>query len=185
MPKNQGFTIIELLVVVTIIGLLASVVLSSLQISKRSARESATFSTMIQIKKALEVYAVSYGQYPKETEDYDATSFANLFDGEAKFDDFIRKTPSEGGFLGDFFTKALLGPGERASTNLNYYHYFTKSNFDTTIRKCGNQIATKYVLAVRSDEPLSQIPKLYSQSEGCANGSDDWCSNYYCITSNY
>lgn len=182
MPRNQGFTIIELLVVIAIIGLLSSVVLTSLQTSKASARESTTLSTLIQIKKALEVYAVGHGGYPNETTDYDATSFPTpAFDPASKFDNFLTKTPPDG-FLGEFFTKVLQGPGGKANSNLNYYHYFTRANFDTIERRCGNNIATKYILAVRSDEPLNQVPKLYSSGEGCGGG---WCANYYCITSDY
>lgn len=182
MQRNQGFTIIELLVVIAIIGLLSSVVLTSLQTSKASARESTTLSTLIQIKKALEVYAVSHGGYPNEANNYNATSFPTpTFDPANKFNDFLTKKPPDG-FLGEFFTKVLQGPGNKTSSILNYYHYFTRNDFDSVNRSCGNMMATKYILAVRSDEPLNQIPKLYSSGEGCGGG---WCANYYCITSNY
>jgi len=61
--KSHGFTLIELLVVVAIIGLLASVVVSSLGEARRSSRDAIRKSDLRAIKFALELYHAEYGTY--------------------------------------------------------------------------------------------------------------------------
>jgi len=62
--SNKGFTLIELLVVVAIIGVLASIVLSSLNNAQSRARDARRVRDMNTIKKKLELYYVDNGHYP-------------------------------------------------------------------------------------------------------------------------
>jgi len=63
--KSKGFTLIELLVVVAIIGILATVVLSSLSSARESARDAKRLSDIKTIQTALEMYANdNSGRYP-------------------------------------------------------------------------------------------------------------------------
>jgi prepilin-type N-terminal cleavage/methylation domain-containing protein len=65
MIKNKGFTLIELLVVIAIIGLLSSVVLASLNSARIKSRDVVRKENLIQIRNALELYALSNnGNYP-------------------------------------------------------------------------------------------------------------------------
>jgi type II secretion system protein G len=66
MIKKQGFTLIELLVVIAIIGLLASIVLVSLNATRKKARDSKRLSDLKQIQLAIEMYYDDNGYYPKE-----------------------------------------------------------------------------------------------------------------------
>lgn len=61
--KNSGFTLIELLVVVAIIGLLASIVLTSLNTARGKARDALRKSSFGQIRTALELYYDAHGTY--------------------------------------------------------------------------------------------------------------------------
>lgn len=61
---KRGFTLIELLVVVAIIGLLSSVVLSSLSVARSKARDAQRKAQIDQFTKALQIYYTSYGVYP-------------------------------------------------------------------------------------------------------------------------
>ena len=63
----KGFTLIELLVVVAIIGLLSSVVLSSLNSARAKARDAQVKIEFNQLRKALALYFDKYGLYPNET----------------------------------------------------------------------------------------------------------------------
>lgn len=64
-PKNaRAFTLIELLVVIAIIGVLASIVLTSLNSARSKARDAARKQTFQQIRLALEAYNNKYGAYP-------------------------------------------------------------------------------------------------------------------------
>lgn len=62
--NNKGFTLIELLIVIAIIGILSSVVLSSLNAARLKARNVARISQLNQIRKSLELYYDDHGAYP-------------------------------------------------------------------------------------------------------------------------
>ncbi|MDO8552393.1 MAG: type II secretion system protein [bacterium] len=70
--RQKGFTLIELLVVIAIIGILSSVVLSSLNTARAKGRDARRISDVKQLQLALELYYDSTGSYPA------AISTANL-----------------------------------------------------------------------------------------------------------
>lgn len=61
---NRGFTLVELLVVIAIIGLLASVVLTSLSSARRKSRDAKRLADMKQLATALELYFNDFSGYP-------------------------------------------------------------------------------------------------------------------------
>lgn len=63
---KRGFTLIELLVVVAIIGMLSSVVLSSLNTARANARDARRLQDLKQIQTAMELYYSANGTYPCE-----------------------------------------------------------------------------------------------------------------------
>lgn len=62
--KQRGFTLLELLVAIAIIGLLAAIVLASLGPSRERARNAQVLSQMYEYQKALDLYYLSEGRYP-------------------------------------------------------------------------------------------------------------------------
>ena len=64
---RKGFTLIELLVVIAIIGILASVVLTSLSSAREKSRDAKRISEIVQISKALELYFDNNQSYPSTT----------------------------------------------------------------------------------------------------------------------
>ncbi len=61
---NQGFTLLELLVAIAIIGILASIVIASLSSSREQARNKKVLVQMDQYSKALELYYTNHRRYP-------------------------------------------------------------------------------------------------------------------------
>ncbi len=60
----RGFTLLEVMVVITIIGLLATVILASVADSQRNARDARRASDIREIQKSLELYRNANGLYP-------------------------------------------------------------------------------------------------------------------------
>lgn len=64
MYKQKGFTIVELLIVVVIIGILAAIVVVAYNGITSQANDSAVESDLATIAKKLEIYKVENGSYP-------------------------------------------------------------------------------------------------------------------------
>jgi prepilin-type N-terminal cleavage/methylation domain-containing protein len=62
--QKSGFTLIELMVVVAIVGLIATAVLASMQSSRIAARDAQRVQEARQLVSALELYRNQNGRYP-------------------------------------------------------------------------------------------------------------------------
>lgn len=61
---KKGFTLVELLVVISIIGVLVTVALGSFRSSQARGRDAERKSDLKQISSSLELYYSDYGKYP-------------------------------------------------------------------------------------------------------------------------
>ncbi|HZK83872.1 MAG TPA: prepilin-type N-terminal cleavage/methylation domain-containing protein, partial [Desulfosporosinus sp.] len=66
--REHGFTLIEVLAVIIIIGILGAVAIPKLVASTLSARQKADVATAHQVKGALDRYQLENGTYPKGTD---------------------------------------------------------------------------------------------------------------------
>lgn len=62
--KKKGFTLVELMVVIVIMGVLVSIGTFAFQSSQKKSRDSRRKSDLDQITKALEMYNTDVGNYP-------------------------------------------------------------------------------------------------------------------------
>lgn len=63
-PKQKGFTIVELLIVIVVIGILAAITIVAYNGVQQRARDSKRQSDIAVLQKALEMYHVDNGGYP-------------------------------------------------------------------------------------------------------------------------
>lgn len=65
--KSKGFTLIEMLIVITIIALLASLILVGMGGARAKTRDSRRVADLHNVMNALELYYAKEGQYPDGT----------------------------------------------------------------------------------------------------------------------
>src|SRR5882724_11487863 len=63
--QQSGFTLIELIVVVTIIGILAAVAVSNVRYAQQKARESALRHDLFEMRKSIDDYYADKQKYPE------------------------------------------------------------------------------------------------------------------------
>src|SRR3989440_10460978 len=63
--QQSGFTLIELIVVVTIIGILAAVAVSNVKWANQKAREAALRHDLFEMRKAIDDYYADKQKYPE------------------------------------------------------------------------------------------------------------------------
>lgn len=64
--KQSGFTIVELLIVIVVVGILAAISIAAYTGTQQRARDSARTTAVRQIQRALELYRVEHGRYPPQ-----------------------------------------------------------------------------------------------------------------------
>ncbi len=62
--KNRGFSLLELLAVVTILGIIAAVVIPRISVSASAAKTSANAQNIAEINSAVERWYFNKGTYP-------------------------------------------------------------------------------------------------------------------------
>lgn len=76
--KQKGFTIVELLIVIVVIGILAAITIVAYNGIQGRAKDSQTDSALSQVKKAMEIYRADNGFYPACGTDNGGCSYTAL-----------------------------------------------------------------------------------------------------------
>lgn len=67
LSHKRGFTLIELMMVIAIIGVLSSVILSSLNSARSQARDARRIAGIKQLQNALDLHYDTYGHFPRSS----------------------------------------------------------------------------------------------------------------------
>ena len=66
LPLTRGFTLVELLMVITIIGILAALVVGLMAVATKKSRESQVRAMLSELVTAIEAYKTRMGHYPPD-----------------------------------------------------------------------------------------------------------------------
>lgn len=151
--RTQGFTLVEILIVVVILGILAAVVIPQFTSASETAKQASLTTQLQTIRSQLELYQVQHnGQYPKQAE---MEGFMNL----------VKTTDVNGSVDGDDFGPYLMKPpgnpftagpnaalvGASASADVGWVYNGGPGEGDGRIRACLSwQVADG--LALSSDD---------------------------------
>jgi len=135
----RAFTLIELMVVITIIALLTGIIMTNLAPAKGKARDSARVSDVAQIQLALEQYFDRCGQYPPAPLD--------LTNGTG----CPSATPPI--TLGSYISRIPIPPATGSGS----------AQYDYATNASGTQIPTDYVLHAHLEYPNETLANSLTQ----------------------
>jgi len=152
--KNKGFTLIEMLVVVAVIGLLASLILVGLSSFRTRGRDTRRVADTKEVQNGLELYYMKNGQYPVVSGGDATTRWAALEQELVEAGIGVTKLPQD------------------PTAPTRSYDYGAPSD------------GQKYVIAVPIEDPSSNASLLQTDIDGnlygvdCGDSSDD---QIYCV----
>jgi len=74
--KFRGFTLVEILIVIAILGILLGIVFVSFSGARASARDAVRMNDLRNLEKILEVYKISHNRYPTSSVDFLIAGYA-------------------------------------------------------------------------------------------------------------
>ncbi len=75
MKGAEGFTLVELMTVVTIIGILATLAVPNYQYSTQKARETVLKQALFVLRDVIDQYRADHGKYPKALSELTAVGY--------------------------------------------------------------------------------------------------------------
>ncbi|GGB71634.1 type II secretion system major pseudopilin GspG [Shewanella inventionis] len=115
--KQRGFTLLEVMVVIVILGILASMVVPNLMGNKDKADQQKAVSDIVALENALDMYKLDNSIYPTTEQGLDALVQKSTSSPEPRnFRDggYVKRLPQDP-WRNDYF---LLSPGENGKIDI-------------------------------------------------------------------
>ena len=146
--KSKGFTLIELIVVIAIIGLVSSIVTSQLGESKKQARDAQRMSDLRQIKNALELFYLDHGYYPASDCGWDCNGYRYSWNNgwttlQTDLAPYIKELPRDplrgtcGPWTDGCYSYAYGNVGR--NSNRHQYDLTTQLEYQSSPYRCGSK----------------------------------------------
>ncbi len=170
--RSRGFTIVELLIVVVVIGILASITLIAFNSVQAKARDSQRLQDIKTIVKALEVYKTNNGIYPDEVQTVGGGGWEVTSDGTNPTN-FLSALVSANGISRVPIdprnkTSGGLDPNMGATNYVYYYHRYAAGSNGCIVSR-----GDFYVLGVQRMESIP-AGSSHPTSPGFACSGTNW-----------
>lgn len=131
---QRGFTIVELLIVIVVIGILAAIVIVAYNGIQNSARTQGANSAASNMQKKIEAYNAATGAYPTSTTAATASAFNTLLNGrsESKLGDLAAGTPSAANGQETVQIQYCNAPSGAQAIRVGYWDYGAGALADTS-----------------------------------------------------
>lgn len=169
--NKKGFTLIEMLIVVTVVGLLAGFSLGGLESSRQKSRDAKRLADAERINLALEMYHQLAGRYPSISSD---SCCGGWDQGPCGNDEFIGALESSG-----IIAKVPLDPGSYSGTGCYGYNYY---RYNAGSHGCDSSKGPFYVFGIRDMETSG---RPHSKSPGWSCPDRDWQNEFDWVTGGF
>jgi type II secretion system protein G len=160
---KAGFTLVELLVVISIIGILASIALVSFRSAQFRSRDAQRKSDLKQLTSALELFYADYGRYPASVNGQIAgcpSTTASLCTwGSSEFTDtkttYFKVLPKDP-VTGHVYYYNSVTVNSVANSGYQIYAYLENpqdSSIITTVISCGGSVMCNFALTSPNTTP--------------------------------
>lgn len=158
--RYSGFTLIEILVVISIIGILSSILYASFSKGREDARNKALQTELREVQLALELYKAQNGKYP------DAASVGGACSGTIMGVAWAQSTqcgatPIISGLIPDFISE-LPTHTDSANSVCNIIYQVDAANnswYKLTAERC-HAGATGVADGIKPDDPFARCPNI-------------------------
>jgi len=168
MFERRGFTLLEVMVTISIIAILASIIYMSFGEARENARNKALTVELKEVQLALETYRAQTGSFPLPTSVCSTTDGGRLFAVDTCSTPYISNLVPE-------FISALPSSADSGNDNCNieYRTDTTGSWFKLTAINCLSGVDA--TTGVGPNEPLARCANTCANTGTC----DDSTSAYY------
>lgn len=164
--KKTGFTLIELIVVMAIIGILSTVLYTSFDAAREQSRDKVRMASLKELQLAIETYKAQNGVYPQEGCG-NTTTWTGPGPHSAAWGNAVHCANYIEGLVPDYISKLPTDPNEEMTDNVGFIYQVSA---DRSAYKALVHRSVETLMITSFDNEFSRCPVA---GGSCANVADN------------